>query len=192
MRPSLFSFFPIASWAPTFWLFSAPVYHQESWGEGRAPVCPDGPCLERSGWNYLIQQISPESEHGIVSPVRSGLLCQVSPLATHSSRPRASQGLGQSHKGNGSGQACHPTPLPPRWLHPLVHRELGPLSLVRLSQAGTVQALQTLVAIVCVTIQAARHLGPSASSARSRALHGARAWCWYHAALSHLPGESLG
>lgn len=56
---------------------------------------------------------------------------------------------------------------------------------VWLSLAGTVQALQVVVATVPVTIQAVRYLGLSTLSARSQALHGAPAWGWYP--LAPLP-----
>lgn len=63
--------FPIVFWEPTTWLFFVTFHDEESWEEDLAPVFPDQSCLERSGWNYLIQQISPQSEHQIVFPSRS-------------------------------------------------------------------------------------------------------------------------
>lgn len=60
LQPSFFIFFILHSGSPHL-AFSATVHHQGFQEEGLAPVFPDPPCLERSGWNYLIRQISPKS-----------------------------------------------------------------------------------------------------------------------------------
>lgn len=57
-----FYFFQLHSGNP-YLNFLTPFHPQQAWEEGLASFFPDQPCLERSGWNYLIWQISPKLEH---------------------------------------------------------------------------------------------------------------------------------
>lgn len=86
--------------------------------------------------------------------------------------PSASQGAESASCQGGVGTSlCHP---PGGSTCPCTVESEVPFY-VWLSLAGTMQALQTVVAAVHVTIQAVGYLGLSALSARSQALHGAPA-----------------